>query len=171
MDVDAPLVRPTPPTPVVKPNSSASGASKGRPDSARNNVSTENDVPLAVDNASRNVDSQVPNNDIQPIASSSKPPAQDRIDEAGEESVTEPDDDEPIPLPATQGTKPKPVRVQSSESDSEPPPKKKKVMPKQEALSSTDDSDDESGRHKNAAVATKKRAPVRQPVKRGGKKW
>jgi len=112
-------------------------------------------------------------NDQQPaVASSSKPAVQNQTDEAGEESVTEPDDDEPIPAKATRTAEAKPVGDETSGTDSEPPSKKKKVAPKQEESSSTDDSDDEPKRpSNNAASPAKKRPPVRQPVKRGGKKW
>jgi len=89
----------------------------------------------------------------------------------GEESVTEPDDDDVAPSTRTNSAKVdnKEQEKQNSDSESEPPTKKMKVAKKAQPVSSTD----ESGGDSDAPVVPtiRKRAPVRQPIKRGGKKW
>jgi len=89
-------------------------------------------------------------------------------DNPGDESVTEPDDDdEPTrPIKTSQVKETEAKSEGSSESNSEPPVKKLKVVP----ASKNDDSDTDSDEPVFNSTS-KKRAPVRQPVKRGGKRW
>jgi len=165
VDKSKPLSRPTPPTPVVKPSSKASSERKGplppiRSSQIKNEIA---DTSMKVYSPSSD------NGGQQSVVPPTKSLAQNRVAAADEESVTESDDGAPIPAQAMRNIEPNPSPNQSSGSESEPPAKRTKVEPKQEAFSSTDDSDDEPDR--STVAAAKKRAPVRQPVKRGGKKW
>lgn len=110
---------------------------------------------------------------FSPVTRSTPPnePKDKLMAQDGEESVTEPDDDDVAPSTRTNSAKVdnKEQEKQNSDSESEPPTKKMKVAKKAQPVSSTD----ESGGDSDAPVVPtiRKRAPVRQPIKRGGKKW